>query len=95
MLEYLAATKGLSAKEIESLIEDKKALQEIFQNNFVVEFLHDPSVWLKLIQPPPSFFSKILSPFKELFGESEIESDLFIVELLSVLNEFVRAIGTS
>ena len=95
MLDYMAATKGFNTKEIESFVGSKEALKEIFQNNLVVEFLYDPSTWLKLIQPPPTLFSKLFRPIKELFGESEIESDLFIVELLSVMNEFTRVIDAS
>jgi len=95
LLDFLVVSKGFSHEEIEFLVKDKELLQELLQNKRVVEFIYNPAFWLKLIQPKPTLLSKILSPFKGIFSESEVENELFIVELLSVVNNFVRAVEAS
>lgn len=94
MIDYLKASKGLNDKEIVELLQDEKQLEYIFQNDEIVQFLQDPSVWLKMNTLDPSFLSKMLEPLRAIFKEKKLESNLFYVRLAILINTFRKNLET-
>lgn len=95
MLDYLQASKGFSDKEIAEVLEDQKQLESIFQNAEIVQFLQNPSLWLKLNEPNPSFFSKIVESLRGIFKEKQLEHNLFYARLAILINTFRKHLETS
>jgi hypothetical protein len=87
MIALLQIRSGYSDDEIKNLLNNKKALSNIFENEYVADFLFDPNIWMKKIEPETSFGSRFLDSIKRLFKDDTMDEH-FYVELALVIRNF-------
>ena len=94
LLDYLRVTKGYTKDEIEELVKDKEMLYNLFPDKKIVDFIYNPALWIRMIEPEESQISKFFKRFNILFKDKDITHDSFYIELITVIQNVKKIIDT-
>jgi hypothetical protein len=92
MLNYFKLKSGYSDEDMTSLLEDRKQLTTIFQNEQVVDFIIDVNNWMKSIEPEKNIFQRISTKIKQIFKDDYIVEENFYIELALVIRNFRKTL---
>ncbi|MBD3189406.1 MAG: hypothetical protein GF308_02120 [Candidatus Heimdallarchaeota archaeon] len=92
LLKALKTVRGLSQKELEDLVTDKKQLGLIFPNPRLVEFLHSPKDWMTKYRREPGLIEGIIGRLKALLEEEDPQQKELLLELALLISNFRTAL---
>ncbi|NHJ49534.1 MAG: hypothetical protein FK733_17220 [Asgard group archaeon] len=88
MITFLKVKYNYSDDEISTLLKDKVQLKNMFPEKQVAEFMFDPNLWLKSIEPKKSIIERFFGLFKTFFKIDKSFDEHFYIELALVIRYF-------
>jgi hypothetical protein len=88
MITFLKVKFNFSEEEITDLLSDKEKLDKMFPEGKVADFIVDPNIWLKNIEPDKSIIERFLDIFRALIRDEKSHDDNFYIELALIIRNF-------
>ncbi|NHJ86508.1 MAG: hypothetical protein FK734_13670 [Asgard group archaeon] len=85
LITYFKSKRGYSETEMKELLESRKELLQIFNDESTVEFLYDVNSWYESTKPREKYLKRLFKRLRRFFNEDYEEDTQFYIELALVI----------